>query len=95
MLPIQFYSNNCKSQSRATHQSLVSEGVVHTPHEEPKRPEVLKSELKHKVCQQHQSPHNQELQVQEGTGQKRSYILDREHTRFHTMPVDNEIPLYS
>lgn len=56
--------NACSS---CTHQALVSKGVVHAPDEEPERPEVLKPELKYKICQQHQCPDHQELQIQEGT----------------------------
>lgn len=51
----------------ATHQPLISEGVVHTPDEEPEWPEVLEPELQYKVCQKHQRPHHKELQVQEST----------------------------
>lgn len=53
-----------------THQALVSEGIVNAPDEEPEGPQVLKPELQHKICQQHQGPHHQELQVQEGAGGK-------------------------
>lgn len=35
----------------STHQPLVSKGVVHAPDEEPEWPEVLKPELKYKICQ--------------------------------------------
>lgn len=38
-------------QAKATHQPLVSKGVVHAPDEEPEWPEVFKPELQHKVCQ--------------------------------------------
>lgn len=59
-----------QTQSYRTHQPLVSKGVVHTPDEEPEWPEVLKPEVQYKVCQQHQCPHHQELQVQKGTEDK-------------------------
>ena len=58
-----------------THQTLVSEGVVDAPDEQPEGPQVLKPELEHKVRQQHQSPHHQELQVEEGTGRSRDTEL--------------------
>lgn len=53
-----------------TYQTLVSEGIVNAPDEEPERPQILKSELQDKICQQHQSPHHQELQIQKRTGKK-------------------------
>lgn len=54
-----------------THQALVSEGVVNTANEEPERPKVLKAEVQDKVCQQHQRPDHQKLQVQERTETKK------------------------
>lgn len=53
-----------------TYQTLVSEGIVNAPDEEPERPQVLKSELQDKICQQHQGPHHQELQIQKRAGKK-------------------------
>lgn len=73
-----------------THQSLVSKGVVYAPHEEPERPEVLKPEFKYKVCKQHQCPHHQELQVQEGTIKRKLKQLD-----FSMISFDNNAHLYS
>lgn len=58
------YSRN-RGNTVPTHQALVSEGVVNAPDEEPEGPQVFKPELQHKICQQHQGPHHQELQVQE------------------------------
>lgn len=68
---LSYETKTLKHQDTAAHQPLVSEGVIHAPDEEPEWPEVLKPELQHKVCQQHQCPHHQELQVQEGTKQDR------------------------
>ncbi len=81
-----------------THQALVSEGVVNTTNEEPERPEVLKAELQHKVCQQHQSPDHQKLQVQERTETKRKWCYSHPiiqssiqlWIRPHTWPWANE-----
>lgn len=36
-----------------TYQTLVSEGIVNTPDEEPEWPQILKSELQDKICQQY------------------------------------------
>lgn len=51
LLILYFYESTFNKQDIATHQPLVSKGVVHTPDEEPEWPEVLKPELQHKVCQ--------------------------------------------
>lgn len=45
-------------------QALVFEGVVHTTEQQPKRPQILKTELQDKVCQQDDCPYQQELDVQ-------------------------------
>lgn len=68
-----------------THQALVSEGVVNTANEKPERPEVLEAELQHKVCQQHQRPDHQKLQVQERTETHRTQTFS--HTSISTLHV--------
>lgn len=55
----------------SSYQPLISEGVVDTSNEKPKGPQILKAELEHKVSQQDQHPHYQELQVQERAVEKR------------------------
>lgn len=56
----------CRCRCVSPYQSLVSERVVDASDEEPEGPQVLEPELKHKVRQQNQDPHHQELQVEEG-----------------------------
>ena len=60
-------SKSCIHVHTGSYQSLISEGVVDTSNEKPEGPQVLKPELQHKVSQENQHPHYQELQVQERT----------------------------
>lgn len=84
-----------RQQETATHQSLVSEGVVYAPDEEPEGPQVLKPELQHKVCQQHQRPHHQELQVQEGTREKAGIKMRGIHTLWFFWSTNTQQPTQS
>lgn len=78
--------------TKATHQPLVSKGVVHTPDEEPEWPEVLKPKIQYKVCQEHQCPHHQKLQVQEGAEDKKHTQTHTSHTQQHLVisPWNNQ-----
>ena len=73
-------------QSNLTYQSLVLERVVDTPHEKPKRPEILKAELQYEVCHQHQGPDQQKFQVQKRAGRKGNtysvLVTQNTHMRF-------------
>lgn len=51
-----------KSHRRGSHQPVAVESGVYTPKEEPARPQVLQSEFKDEICQQHQRPHHHKLQ---------------------------------
>lgn len=41
---------------------MAVESGVHTPKEEPAWPQVLQSEFKDEICQQHQRPHHHKLE---------------------------------
>ena len=41
---------------------MAVEGTVDTPQKQPARPQILKSELQNKVCQEDQEPHHHKLQ---------------------------------
>ena len=62
--------HNISKLTALTHQSLVFEGVVDTPEEEPEGPEVLEPELEEVVGQQHQHPQEQQLHVDQGAEMK-------------------------
>lgn len=75
-----------------TYQSLVPEGVIHTPDEEPEWPQVLKPEFQHKVSQKHQSPHHQEFQVKEGTVKRTKRVSECDHLKENR---DKRVVLFS
>lgn len=57
--PLHTISNHTAGGS---HQPVAVESGIYTPKEEPARPQVLQSEFKDEICQQHQRPHHNKLQ---------------------------------
>lgn len=55
-------AQNMKAHSRSPHQPVAVESGVHAPEEEPARPQILQSELKDEICQEHHRPHHHKLQ---------------------------------
>lgn len=67
-------AHKMKSHSGCSHQPVAVESGVHTPKEEPAWPQVLQSEFKDEICQQHQCPYHHTLQEGVRTGEtQRNY----------------------
>jgi len=69
------FAHYIESLSRGSHQPVAVESGVYTAKEEPAWPQVLQSEFKQEICQQHQRPHHHKLQEGVRTANRRMTLL--------------------